>query len=143
MTYEAQKIILWRFARRMLVVGVAFLALSFFRPDAMSPNVYGIRAYSIPAEIWALGFISASGLIIYGLHINGRMPLLTPLLRLAGLAFLAIMYALLTVSAWSAPDGEVIVIFSVMFFLPDILAYARVESRQWLHRWRLARNVAR
>lgn len=143
MNYAAQKLMLWRLAKKMLAVGVAFLVLSYVRPDAMSPNVYGMRAYSIPAEIWSLGFISASGLVIYGLHINERMPLVTPLLRMTGLAFLAGLFGYLAVSAWSAPDGEVIVVFSVVFFIPELTDFVRVESRMLIARRGNARNVSR
>lgn len=138
MIYEAHKRAMWRMMVKILTVGIAFLALSFFWPDAMSPDVYGARAYAIPAEVWALGFISSSGLVIYGLHINGRKPLFTPLLRLVGLAFLLGQYAFLTVSAWGAPDGEVIVIFSALFFIPDLWQFAVVEARQLVTRWKVA-----
>lgn len=141
--YEAHKRMLWRMMVKILTVGVAFLSLAFAWPDAMSPEVYGVKAYAVPAEVWALGFISASGLVIYGLHINGRMPLLSPTLRLLGLAFLLGQYLYLTWSAFGAPDGEVIVIFSALFFIPDLAGFARVEARQVVTRWGIARNVSR
>lgn len=143
MTYEAHKTVLWRSVTKILLVGVAFLVLSFAWPDAMSPNVYGARAHAVPAEVWALGFISAAGLVIYGLHINGRMPLFTPLLRLVGLAFLFAQFGYLAYSALFAPDGEVVLIFSVLFFMPDLWHHARIEAMQLAYRWRLARDVAR
>lgn len=140
MNYDANKRMMWRMMVKILAVGIAFLALSFFWPDAMSPNVYGAQAHAVPAEVWALGFIAAPGLVIFGLHINGRKPRLTPLLRLVGITFLFGQYAYLAVSAMGAPDGEAIVIFSVLFFAPDLVYFARVETRQLIARWGALRN---
>lgn len=143
MTYEAHKRSLWRFSLGVVLVGTAFLCLSVVWPDAMRQEEYGAKAYAIPAEIWALGFISGGGLIIYGLHINGRKPLFTPAIRLLGLMFLIGLFGYLAYSALSAPGGAVIVIFSTLFFIPYLWHFAIAEARQLALRWRIARNVSR
>lgn len=143
MIYAEHKRQLWRVSTLIFAVGVAFLVRSLVYPDAMSPDVYGAKAYAVPAEIWSLGFMSASGLVIYGLHINGRMPRVTPLLRLAGLTFLVGQFGFLAWSAFHAKGGEAVTLFSVLFFIPLLGHFSQVEARQLLMRWRLARNVAR
>lgn len=143
MMYDAHKRELWRFARGLFLVGAAFMALAVVFPDSMRPDEYGARAYAIPAEIWALGFMSSSGLIIFGLHINGRKPLFTPLLRLVGIVALFCLFSFLAFSALSAKGGTAIVAFSLLFFDLYLLHFARVELAQLLNRWGLARHVSR
>jgi hypothetical protein len=129
MIFDAHKRGLYRFCRGLILVGIAFGVLSAVDPESMGPTVYGARAYAIPAEAWALGFVSASSLVIYGLHINGRRPMFTPILRLIGIAFLMWMFGFLAISAWGADDGEPIVIFSVLFFGIDLVEFAWTDLR--------------
>lgn len=135
MRTDAHKKYLWRFANGMLLVGVAFFALAFLSPEVMSTRQYGIRAGAVPPEFWALGFIAAAGLVIFGLHINGRRPRFTPLIRLAGLLFLLMQYIILVLSAWTAPEGATIVIFSACFFIPHLLHFIRADARLLIVRW--------
>lgn len=135
MRTDAHKAYLWRFAQGVFIVGLAFLVLSVGWPGAMRPEEYGRAAYAIPAEIWALGFMASSGLIIFGLHINGRKPLFTPVLRMIGVGFLIFQYIYLAASSWSAPGGAVIFVFSVLFFLPMLAHFFYADLRLLLARW--------
>lgn len=135
MRTDAHKRYLWRFAHGILIVGVAFFVLSFLSPAAMTSHQYGAKAGAIPAGIWALGFIAASGLVIFGLHINGRAPRLTPLIRLFGLGFLLMQFVILSLSAWSARDGATVVIFSACFFVPHLMHFICADARLLKTRW--------
>jgi len=110
----------------MIWCGVAFLIAAKLMPDAMAPNVYGQAAYDIDAETWALGFIAAPLLVIYGIHINGR-ALFSPALRIIGYLCLLGLFVYLICSAWHSPDGFIIVAFGGFFFVPSILRYLRVN----------------
>ena len=136
MMFDKHKNELWRHMKGILAVGVAFGVLSLIVPGAMRPNVYGTRAYAVEAEIWAIAFIAASGLVIYGLHINGRMPKLTPILRIIGLTSLVALFGYLGFSAWTAPDGAVVVVFSLLYFVPILLSYVYADLRLLVVRWR-------
>lgn len=124
----------WEFCWKVFACGLGFLVLSLGWPDAMSPSVYGKAAYDVPAEVWSMAFMSASLLVIYGLHINGRKPLLTPLLRIAGYGLLLALFLYLILSAASAPDGAVIIVFGSLFFVPTILRHLTSTIRLWLFR---------
>lgn len=136
MIYDMHKRSLWRSMIGILAVGVAFGALSILTPSAMGRDVYGARAYAVEAEIWAMSFISSSLLVIYGLHINGRMPRITPILRIVGLVTLIFLFAFLGYSAWSAPQGTVVVVFSLLYFVPILLSYVYADLRLFASRRR-------
>jgi hypothetical protein len=129
MIFDTHKRSLFRFCRGLILVGIAFGVLSVIDPESMGPAVYGARAYAIPAEAWALGFVSAAALVIFGVHINGRRPTFTPIIRLIGIAFLMGMFGYLAHSAWGAEDGEPIVIFSILFFGVDLVEFAWTDLR--------------
>jgi len=126
MTPMAERADQWRFCFRMMWCGVALLVAARIIPGAMAPDVYGQAAYDIDAETWALGFISAPLLVIYGIHINGRLRF-SPALRIAGYLCLLGMFVYLICSAWHSPDGFIIVAFGAFFFVPSILRYLRIN----------------
>lgn len=140
MRTDAHKSYLWRFANGILLVGVAFFAMSLLASDVMSLDQYGAMANAIPPGIWALGFIAASGLVLYALHINGRKPRFTPLIRLVGLGFLLMLFVLLALSAWTAEGGYTIVVFSALFFIPHLLHFIRTDLRLLITRWGAVRH---
>ena len=140
MRTDAHKSYLWRFASGLLSVGVAFFAMSLLASDVMSLDQYGAMASAIPAGIWALGFVAASGLVLQGLHINGRKPKFTPLIRLLGLLFLLMLFAVLTLSALTARGGDTIVVFSALFFIPHLLHFIRADLRLLIMRWGAVRH---
>lgn len=124
----------WSFALRMLTCGFLFFIASSVWPEAMPEDVYGSMAYDIDAETWSLGFMAASGLLIYGVLINGRWRW-SPVLRIAGLSMLLAMFVYLVVSALHAPYGSVIVIFGGLFFVPEILIFLRSNVRDLAARY--------
>jgi len=125
----------WRFAWRMFACGLAFYVASGFWPDVMPSQVYGDMARDIQAEIWALGFMSSSGMVAYGTYINGRWQW-SPALRIAGHVALLIMFAYLCASAFSAPFGAVIVIYGGLFFIPAIVGFLRMNVADLMARAR-------
>lgn len=135
MIYDAHKRAVWRNMVGILAVGVAFGTMSLMTPTAMSPEVYGVRAYAVEAEIWSMSFISSSVLVLYGLHINGRMPRVSPSLRIIGLVTLIWLFGFLGYSAWSASQGAVVVVFSVLYFVPILLSYVYADLRLLAARW--------
>ena len=124
----------WSFALRMFACGFLFYVASAVWPEAMPVGVYGETAYDIDAEIWALGFMAASGLVLYGVHINGRWRW-SPALRIAGLMVLLAMFAFLVASALFAPFGSVIVIFGGLFFIPELIGFLRSNVRDMVVRY--------
>jgi hypothetical protein len=118
----------WSFALRMFGCGFLFFVASSVWPEAMPIGVYGEAAYDIDAETWALGFMAAAGLVLYGVHINGRWRW-SPLLRIAGHGFLLAMFAYLVASALFAPFGSVVVIFGGLFFIPELIGFLRSNVR--------------
>ncbi len=123
-------------AKRLFFVGVAFLLSELVLGNSMSPRTYGFAAYDVDASMWAQGFMAASALVLYGLFINGRWPLWSPLMRLAGWIMLSGLFLFLAISAWTAEDGLHIVIFAVVFFLPRTIPYAVMNARDLYDRRR-------
>lgn len=115
----------WRFAMSVFVVGFAFMVAAFFFPRTMTPNVYGYMVYDTPAEIWASGFMAAAGLVLYGLHINGRW-FWSPMIRGAGYGLVILMFSIVGWSAATAVDGIHLTIWSVLFFIPQALFFLRI-----------------
>jgi hypothetical protein len=109
-----------------MACGAGFLVAARIAPEAMSSNVYGQAAYDIDAETWAMGFVAAHMLVLYGIHINGRAAF-SPALRVVGYLFLLAMFGYFIVSAMAAPDGMIVVIFGGLFFVPSILRYLRIN----------------
>lgn len=114
------------FAFRIFLCGLFFFVWSYFLPGAMSPEVYGVAATDIKAATWSLGYMSAAGLILYGVIINGRWRW-SPILRLTGFFALLLMFIVLVVSSLSAPHGSVVAIFGGLFFIPEILYFIRAN----------------
>ena len=114
------------FAWRVFLCGLAFFIASAFWPSPMAPAVYGIAAYDIQAEAWAVGFMSSSALVLWGVTINGRWYY-SPFVRMTGFAALLVMFLVLSISAMSAPMGSVVVIFGGLFFVPDCIRFLRLN----------------
>ena len=114
------------FAARIFLCGLLFYIWASMMPGAMAPEVYGQVAFDIEAETWALGYMSASGLIMYGVIINGRWRW-SPILRLLGLFALLLMFIILVLSALTATFGSVVAIFGGLFFIPEIVGFIRVN----------------
>jgi hypothetical protein len=118
----------WSFGVRMFGCGLLFYIASAVWPEAMPEGVYGTMAYDVDAETWALGFMAASGMVLYGVHINGRWKW-SPVLRIFGHFFLLCMFAYLVASALLAPFGSVVVIFGGLFFIPELIGFLRSNVR--------------
>jgi hypothetical protein len=124
---------LW-WAQTIFFVGLAFYGSDMFLGGSMTPTTYGYLAYDIDARSWSQGFMAASAMVLFGLYINGRWPLWTPIMRAVGWSVLALMHVLLAVSAWTAVDGLHIVIFSVLFFFRRSATFALLSIREALKR---------
>lgn len=133
---EHERASLARMSWGIVLVGLAFAGAAMLAPDIMSPEVYGPKAYAVDAEVWSLSFIASGGLVLYGVHINGRKPLFTPALRVLGLTVLGSLFGFLAYSAAFAPSGSVVVIFSAVYFIPEIIGYMRTDLRLLRTRWR-------
>jgi len=114
------------FAIRVFLCGLLFYIWSSMLPGAMAPEVYGQAAFDIEAETWSIGFMSAAGLILYGVIINGRWRW-SPILRLLGFFALLLMFTVLVLSSISAQFGSVVAIFGGLFFIPEIVGFIRVN----------------
>ena len=123
----------WRFCLRIFTCGLLFYAAAKLWPDAMPVEVYGHLAYDIAAETWSMGFMSASGMVAYGIHINGRWKW-SPVLRICGYLMLLMMFAFLVGSAIQAPFGAVIVIFGGVFFVPMVIGFLRINLVDFIGR---------
>lgn len=99
------------------VVGAAFLVLAVFLPDVMSPVVYGDFAYSIPAEMWALCWMSCGSAIMVATTKNGEWKR-SALIKAFGHFSIVLLFSMVAGSAVSAEHGAHIVAFSVVFFVP-------------------------
>lgn len=124
----------WRFVWRIFACGLLFYIAARAWPDAMPVQVYGQMAYDIDAETWSLGFMSASGMAAYGIHINGRWRW-SPVLRLSGYLLLLMMFAYLVGSAITAQFGAVVAIFGGMFFIPMLVGFLRINLADFLARF--------
>lgn len=129
----------WRFALSLFIVGFAFMIAANFTPDAMKPNVYGYIVFDTPAEVWSAGFMAASGLVLYGLHINGRW-FWSPVIRVAGYALIAMLFSIIAWSAFHSPDGLVLTIWSVLFFIPQALLFLRVAVADMVWRFTVGKS---
>ena len=125
----------WFFCWAMFLCGAAFLIASRTVPSAMSIKQFGALAYDIPAETWAMGYMSASALSAYGIHINGRWRW-SAVFRIAGYVALLSMFCVLIWSAWSAPYGMQTVVFGGLFFVPVIVWFLRINLSDFGARWR-------
>jgi hypothetical protein len=68
--------------------------------------------------------MAAAGMVLYGVHINGRWKW-SPVLRIAGHFLLLSMFAYLVASALFAPFGSVVVIFGGLFFIVELIGFLR------------------
>lgn len=109
--------------------GVAFLVWARLWPEAMAVQTYGYAAYDTDAEIWALAYVSAGGMIVIGAGAGG-LWWGGYWARLLGYALLALMSYLLALSAWPAPHGAPVVIFSAFFFGPAAVLQAALTVRE-------------
>ena len=115
----------WRFAFSLFLVGLCFMVAAWFFPNTMTPNVYGYMVYDTPAEVWAMGFMASAGLVLYGLHINGRW-FWSPMIRAAGYVLIILMFSIVWWSALWSPDGLVLTIWSGIYFIPQAVLFLRV-----------------
>jgi hypothetical protein len=129
----------WAFAWRIFACGMLFFIAASIWPEAMPSEVYGEMAYQIEAETWALGFMGASALLAYGVHINGRWRW-SPTVRVTALMFLLGMFAYLVASAVTAPAGSVVAIFGGLFFIPMIAGFLKTNLRDLRVRWSYGRR---
>ena len=132
----------WRFAMALFLAGSAFMIAAVFYPGTMTPNVYGYMVYDTPAEIWASGFMASSGLVLYGLHINGRW-FWSPMIRGAGFALVVFMFSLVGWSAFDTTDGIHLTIWSLFFFIPQALFFLRVAIMDMRERYKSPERFAR
>jgi hypothetical protein len=123
----------------MFISGAVFMVVSMFMPGTMAPNVYGYMVYDTPAEVWAMGFMASSGLVLYGLHINGRW-FWSPMIRAAGFGLIVFMFSLLGWSAADTPDGVHLTIWSAFFFIPQALFFLRVAFADMRGRFALGKS---
>jgi len=124
----------WRFVWKMFGTGLLFYLASTMWTDVMPAEVYGEMAHSIESAIWSLGFMSSAGMVIYGISINGRWRW-SPLLRISGYIMLIMMFGFLAVSSLFSQYGAVILIFSVVYFIPTITSFLRVNIDDLTARW--------
>lgn len=122
-------------AKRIFIIGFLFMVYDLLAGGTMSPRTYGYIAYDIDAKWWAGGQMTFSALCLYGLMINGKAPLLTPILRLIGWSMLAVMFCILAISAAMAEDGVHITLIILVIFLPDTATYCATNARDlWKRR---------
>lgn len=112
------------------VCGIAFLFWSRLWPEAMDVGTYGYAAYDTDAEIWSLAYVSAGALVVIGAGAGPIWPLAVAA-RMLGFALLAAMSWLLTASAWHAPTGAPVVIFSALFFGPAAVLQAVLTAVEY------------
>ena len=125
----------WFFCLRMFICGLAFYAAATMVPTAMTIEQFGKVAYDIDAETWGIGFMSASALSIYGIHINGRWRW-SAVLRILGYTALLTMFLVLTFSALTAPFGTPTVVFGGLFFIPDLVRFLRINTCDFVERFK-------
>lgn len=125
----------WFFVWRIFICGAMFMLAARFMPGAMSVEQFGSAAYDIPAETWSMGFMAGSALAAYGIHINGRWRW-SAVFRIVGYLFLLTLFAVLVVSAMSAPYGMQTVIFGGVFFVPELARFLRINMQDFGARWR-------
>lgn len=129
----------WRFALALFTVGFAFLVAAYFAPNTMTPNVYGYMVYDTPAEVWAAGFMASSGLVLYGLHINGRW-FWSPMIRGAGFVLIVLMFSIVAWSAAFSSDGLALTIWSVIYFIPQALLFLRIAFADMMGRFAVGKS---
>ena len=115
--------------------GGAFFLWARLWPDAMAVQTYGYSAYDTDAEIWAFAYVGAGLLVMLGAAVD-RVWRWAPASRAAGTALLFVMSYLLAQSAWSAPHGAPIVIFSALFFGPVAAIFLAQNVKSWRARVR-------
>lgn len=106
--------------------GLAFWFWARLWPAAMAPETYGYAAYDTEAEIWAMAYMGAGGMVVAGAAVDGLWRL-APLARAVGFALLLVMSYTLALSAWDAPHGAPVVIFSSLFFGPVAALFLRLN----------------
>jgi len=124
----------WWFVWKMFGSGLLFYLATTLWIDVMPPEVYGAMAHNIQSSIWSLGFMSSSGMVIYGISINGRWRW-SPLLRIVGYVMLLMMFSFLAVSSLFSQYGAVVLIFSVVYFIPTIASFIKVNIDDLTARW--------
>jgi len=124
----------WWFVWKMFGSGLLFYLATTLWVDVMPPEVYGVMAHNIQSSIWSLGFMSSAGMVIYGISINGRWRW-SPILRIAGYIMLLMMFSFLAVSSLFSQYGAVVLIFSVMYFIPTIASFIKVNIDDLTARW--------
>lgn len=119
------------------LTGLLFLVLAVFTPDVMAPTVYGEFAYSIPAEAWALAWANSGIVVMVATTKNGSWRQ-SPALKIAGHCSIASLFAIVGVSAITAPHGAHITAFSFITFVPAHGVLALAAWRECKARWHYA-----
>ena len=120
------------------VAGAAFLAVSLFLPDVMSPDVYGHMAYSIPAEIWSLCWMASGTLGMVAVTKNGNWRSSSLMKTLSYMATIS-LYILIGLSAATAPLGAHVALFGLLIFP---VAYTPLLVAAW-REYRVRSNAYR
>lgn len=129
----------WFYCWQVLISSILFWVGMILYPDALGAQVYGATAQVFQAEAWAAGFMGASLLVIYGIHINGRWRW-SPFLRILGFSLMAAMFSALVFSSLSAPTGVVIWAFTIPAFLYPCLRFLRLNILDARVRWQNGRR---
>lgn len=128
----------WKGARAavysiFLIVGGAFWTIARVHGFAMQPQVYGADVVSVPSEFWAAMLFIPSVTYLMALYINGRRWW-TPIVRLVSGLLVALNFSAFVVSAYAAPFGAVVLVWSAAFGAA-VVVLASVDaieaSRQW------------
>lgn len=115
--------------------GMAFWLWATTWPEAMSITTYGYAAFETDAEIWALAYVAAGALVVGGCAVD-RTWILAPVARAVAFSMLLIMSYLLARSAWDAPHGAPVVIFSALYFGPAAAGFVVLNLRDYAARLR-------
>lgn len=125
----------WCFGWQVFFSSALFWLGMILYPNALGAAVYGSFAQTFQAEAWAAGFMGSALLLIYGIHINGRWRW-SPVLRIAGLSLLTLLFSGLVASSLSAPTGVVIWAFTIPCFLYPCFRFLRLNIIDAQARWR-------
>lgn len=102
------------FGALALFYGFGFFGAAMAGWDAMMPQQFGELAVSAEVEAWAGMQFCASVMLALGLLVNGRWRW-SPALRMVGAGVIAALCAVLSLSAFTAPEGTAFFIFCTGF----------------------------
>lgn len=126
-------------ACRVMASAALFWVGSLLSPNAMGASIYGDLAFAFEVEAWVSGFILGAALLAYGVTINGAWRY-SPLLRIAGLSILLVLFSALAWSAFQAPSGVIIWSWSIPCLLLPCANFLRLNVVDVSRRWRNDRN---